>query len=80
MWSGELMPRGAGGAPVVVAAVPSCQLLCCGDFHGSYRLSSVHFPGMGLPPSGASLSLMLHNLPLQSGNVKANLNIYSQNM
>jgi hypothetical protein len=49
-------------------------------FHGSYRLSSVRFPGMGLPPSGASLSLMLHNLPPQSGNVKAKLNIYSQNM
>jgi len=49
-------------------------------FHGVYRLSGVRFPEAGLPTSGASLSLMLHNLPPLTGNVKANLNIYSCNM
>lgn len=48
MWSGELMPRGAGGAPVVVAAVPSCQLLCCGDFSWVVPPFQCAFSGDGL--------------------------------
>lgn len=75
------MPRGAGGAPVVVAAARKPHLLCLQSVSWvRTRLSGVRFPGVGLPPPGASLSLMLHNLPPQSWNVKANLNIYSKNM
>jgi len=42
------MPRGAGGAPVVVAAVPLCQLLCCGDFSWVVPPFQCAFSGDGL--------------------------------